>query len=151
MGKKPTFLCKFSWCWWCFSAYCYCCCHTAVSRYCSALLCYAQLAVLLYMHMFVCMCDEVYFCGVEMKKHFSVLQKETIFISDETMRKTNQPANVCMCTWVCVYERVDVFVSTRKKGFNNSLLFFSLCFILLMATHTVNVNYYDVYGDDDTR
>lgn len=61
-------------------------------------------------------------------------------------RPTNQPTNVRVCMCECVYARADVFVSTEKKGFNNSL-----CFILLMATHTVNVNYDDVYGDDDTR
>lgn len=62
-----------------------CCCHTAAaSRYCSVL-CYAMLCSIggascvnvafIYMRM----CTAMYFCGVEMKKHFSVLQKGNNF------------------------------------------------------------------------
>lgn len=76
MGKKPTFLCKLSWC---FSV-------AATQRrplataLCSAMLCSIGGAscvnvAFIYMRM----CTAMYFCGVEMKKHFSVLQKGNNF------------------------------------------------------------------------
>lgn len=67
----------------------------------------------------------MYFCGVEMKKHFSVLQKGNNFnFGWNNGKRPTKPSYVWGCMCECVYARVDGLVSTAKKGFNNSRFYF---------------------------
>lgn len=62
------------------------------------------------------------------------------------MAKDQPSHRTCGGACVSVFMRELMCLCQQRK--RASII---LGFILLMATHTVNVNYDDVYGDDDTR